>query len=53
MCIDDVENLLPVPFDCENVHFTVHFEIAMHVLHFGNKSAILFISVSVIASQRL
>lgn len=51
--IDGIEKLEPVSFNCEKVHFIVHFEIAMHVLHFGNKSAILLISVSVIASQRL
>ena len=46
--INDIEDLEPVPIGCESVHF-VHFEIAMHILHFGNKSVILYTLVSVIA----
>ena len=51
--INDTEDLEPVPIGCESVYFTVHFEIAMYILHFGNKSAILYTLVSVIALQRL
>ena len=31
--INDTEDLEPVPIGCESVYFTVHFEIAMYILH--------------------